>query len=173
MHVPTEWLSTDRLSLRPPTEADAASMLRILADPSVAEHHPSELVVDLAEVRSLVERWLVHWSEHGFGNCCVFEKDTGRLVGNCGLRWRVLGDRSVLNLMYRFDPSVWGHGYASEAAGAVVEWARRNAPDEVVLARIRPLNLASQRVALKAGLGRDPELDGPGEDGAEWAFTGV
>ena len=171
MSVPGEWLSTARLSLRPPTPDDAPAVLRILSNRSVVEHNPSELVVELAQVEALLARWLEHWSDHGFGNGCVVENETGRLVGTCGIRWMTVRTAQVINLMYRFDPSRWGQGYAPEAAGAVVSWTLRNAPGEVVLARIRPGNLASQRVATKIGLRRDRALDDHGEDGLDWAFT--
>ena len=171
MCVPATWLRTARLILRPPTPADAPEVLRILSNPSVLEHNPSDLVVELAEVEALLERWLEHWSRHGFGNCCVVENETGRVVGNCGIRWMTLLEAPVLNLMYRFDPSSWGRGYATEAAGAVVDWALQNLPGQVVLARVRPDNVASQSVARKVGLRRDPDFDDQGEDGLDWAFT--
>jgi [ribosomal protein S5]-alanine N-acetyltransferase len=53
----------------------------------------------------------------------------------------------------------------------VVRRARRGVPDHPVLARVRPANVASRRVALRAGLLRAPHLDGPGEDGHEWIFV--
>ncbi|WP_234425979.1 hypothetical protein [Streptomyces kebangsaanensis] len=40
-----------------------------------------------------------------------------------------------------------------------------------MVARIRPANTASQRVALRAGLARAAHLDGPGEDGLDWIFA--
>src|SRR4051795_9095233 len=84
--VDREWQWTARLSLRPPTPADAPAVLRILSNRSVVEHNPSDLVVKLSDIELLLGRWLEHWSEHGFGNCCVVEKETGQLVGNCGVR---------------------------------------------------------------------------------------
>jgi hypothetical protein len=36
---------------------------------------------------------------------------------------------------------------------------------------VRPGNLASQRVARKIGLRRDPNFDDQGADGLDWAFT--
>ncbi len=171
MPVPPEWQSTARLSLRPPTPADAPAVWRILSNRSVVEHNPSDLVVELSEVERLLGRWLEHWSEHGFGNCCVFEQETGRLIGNCGIRWMAGQEAPVLNLMYRFDPSTWGRGYATEAARAVLDWTLQNLPGRVVLARVRPGNLASQGVARKIGLRRDPAFDDQGEDGLDWAFT--
>lgn len=164
-------LSTARLSLRQPAQTDAEALLRILSNPSVVQHNPSDLVTEFEDVEALVNRWLGHWELHGFGNCCVFEERTGRLVGNCGVRWMTIRGTGVLNLMYRFDPSVWGRGYATEAAAAVLQWTHEALPAELVVARIRPLNLASQSVATKIGLRRDPAFDDPGEDGLDWAFT--
>jgi [ribosomal protein S5]-alanine N-acetyltransferase len=171
MSVRLEWLPTARLSLRRPTRPDAPSVLRILSNRSVVEHNPSDLVGELSESELLLGRWLKHWAEHGFGNCCVFEKESGQLIGNCGIRCMTVQTAPVLNLMYRFDPSTWGRGYATEAARAVLDWTFQNLPGQVVLARIRPGNLASQRVARKIGLRRDPNFDDQGADGLDWAFT--
>ncbi|GAB3882732.1 GNAT family N-acetyltransferase [Terrabacter terrigena] len=162
---------TARLSLRQPALADAVAVLDILSDPSVVQHNPSDLVTELEDVEALVTQWLRHWERHGFGNCCVFEEETGRLVGSCGLRWMTIKEDRVLNLMYRFHPSAWGQGYATEAAAALLHWAQESLPAEPVVARIRPTNLASQRVATKIGLRRDPAFDDHGEDGLDWAFT--
>ena len=164
-------LTTARLSLRRPEEHDAAEILEILSNPSVVRHNPSDRVTQLDDVDALVRRWLRHWEQHGFGNCGVFEEETGRLVGNCGVRWTTIHEERFLNLMYRFHPSTWGRGYATEAAAAVVGWAQESLPSEIVVARIRPSNRASQRVAAKVGLRRDPDFDGEGDDGLDWAFT--
>jgi len=162
---------TARLSLRRPAQVDAPAILGVLSNSSVAQHNPSDLVTELEDVEALVRRWLGHWEQHGFGNCCVFEEKTGQLVGNCGLRWMTIRGDRVLNLLYRFHPSTWGQGYATEAADAALDWAQESLPAELVLARIRPTNLASQRVATKIGLRRDPAFDDQGEDGLDWAFS--
>lgn len=164
-------LLTARLSLRQPAQADAVAILGILSNPSVVQHNPSDVVTELEDVEALVTRWLGHWERHGFGHCSVFEEGTGRLVGSCGLRWMTIHDDRVLNLMYRFHPSTWGLGYATEAATALLHWAQESLPTELVVARIRPSNEASQRVATKIGLLRDPAYDDEGEDGVDWAFT--
>ena len=119
----------------------------------------------------LIGRWLDHWNRHGFGNCSVVEQSTGRVIGNCGVRRMIVHELPVLNLMFRFQPETWGNGYATEAASTLVQWAQSTLPNEVVLARIRPNNLASQAVARKLGLVRDQALDDFGEDGLDWAFT--
>ena len=82
-----------------------------------------------------------------------------------------LNGLKVLNLFYRFDPSAWGQGFASEAATAVVAWAARRVPDLPLIARVRPANVASQRVAIRAGLIRAAHLDTTGDDGVDWIFA--
>lgn len=164
-------MSTPRLSLRPPAQEDAVAILGILSNPLVVQHNPSDVVTELEDVEALVRQWLGHWERHGFGNCCVLEKRTGRLIGNCGVRYMTIHGDRVLNLMYRFHPSTWGHGYATEAATALLHWAQESLPTELVVARIRPMNLASQRVATRIGLRRDAAYDHEGLDGVDWAFT--
>jgi RimJ/RimL family protein N-acetyltransferase len=82
-----------------------------------------------------------------------------------------LQGQTILNLFYRFDPAAWGFGLASEAATAVTAWARGSVAEHPVVARVRPENVASQRVAVRAGLVRAEHLDGPGYDGFDWIFV--
>jgi hypothetical protein len=82
-----------------------------------------------------------------------------------------LNESDVVNLFYRFDPAVWGCGLASETASAVTGWAAQNIPGRALIARIRPQNVASQRVAIHAGLARAEHLDSLGEDGVDWIFV--
>jgi hypothetical protein len=60
---------------------------------------------------------------------------------------------------------------AGEAATAVTAWASRQIPDLPLIARVRPANLASQRVAIRAGLTRAEHLDTTGYDGLDWIFA--
>ena len=158
-------------SLDVPTGEDVPQILAIAGDPRTTVHNPSDHVTDLPEASRLIDRWLQHWAEHGLGYWCVREHDATEVVGCCGLKRMTAAGQPVLNLLYRFRPEVWGRGYATEAASAVVAWGARHRPGETILARVRPDNLASQRVALRAGLRRDPALDEPGEDGGDLAFS--
>ena len=59
----------------------------------------------------------------------------------------------------------------TEAARAAITWADTHQPGATILARVRPDNAPSGKVALKAGLHRDPALDDQGEDGLDLAFS--
>ncbi|GAW51268.1 Acetyltransferase [Nocardioides sp. PD653] len=164
-------LRTARLRLTRPTATDAAGVFAILGDPRTVEHNPSDRLEDHGEAAELVARWVRHWEEHGFGYWCVRESGSDRIIGYAGVKWMQIHERPVLNLVYRFVPEVWGRGFATEAASAVVSRALHEMPAESVVARVRPDNLASQNVAVKVGLQRDATMDCQGEDGLDWAFT--
>ena len=97
--------------------------------------------------------------------------DSREAAGFCGLKVIQFREQAILNLLYRFDPAVWGQGLATEAATAVVAWAGQHQPQRPVIARVRPANTASARVAIHAGLTRAEDLDGPGYDGHDLVFV--
>lgn len=169
--MPPDPVLTTRLRLDVPTLDDAAGIFAILGDARTVEHNPSDRLADLVETRALVTRWIEHWGERSFGYWCVRQADDPRVIGYCGLKQMTVHAMPVLNLVYRFAPDAWGHGYATEAASAAVGWIEERRPGETVIARVRPDNTASTSVALKAGLQRDPDLDVMGEDGLDLAFT--
>jgi RimJ/RimL family protein N-acetyltransferase len=72
---------------------------------------------------------------------------------------------------YRFTPSAWGQGLAGEGVTAVAAWASRQVPDLPLISRVRPANVASQRVAIRAGLTRAEHLDTTSGDGVDWIFA--
>jgi RimJ/RimL family protein N-acetyltransferase len=156
-----EELTTERLSLRRPRPADVDAIFAIHADPLACAHNPSDALRTPEEAAELFERWDAHWQRHGFGYWVVRPHDSATTLGFCGVMY--VADR-VLNLFYRLAPESWGDGVATEAATAVVRWTAR-LPDHAVIARVRPDNVASQRVAVLAGLRRAEHLDGEGYDG--------
>ncbi|SCL70087.1 Protein N-acetyltransferase, RimJ/RimL family [Micromonospora citrea] len=167
-------LRTERLSLRRPLPADVDAIYRVHHDPEACAHNPADLLATRADAEDLYRRWDRHWRQHGFGYRVVQPRaaDERHLVlGFCGLKLMRLHGREVLNLFYRLDPAAWGNGVATEAATAVVDWAATHLPGRPLVARVRPANVASARVAARAGLRRAPGLDTEGEDGLDWIYT--
>ncbi|MDF1602020.1 GNAT family N-acetyltransferase [Nocardioides sp. YIM 152315] len=164
-------LRTERLRLTRPVASDSAGVFAILGDARTVEHNPSDRLEDLGDAAELVDRWVRHWDEHGFGYWCVRDSGSDRIIGYAGVKRMLIHGRPVLNLVYRFVPEMWGRGFATEAAAAVVARVVDQLPGETIVARVRPGNRPSRHVALKAGLQRDPTMDCQGEDGFDWAFT--
>ncbi|MEU4390536.1 GNAT family N-acetyltransferase [Kribbella sp. NPDC023855] len=167
----TTSLSTSRLVLSVPAAEDAEAIFTIAGDRATVAHNPSDLLADVVEAQELVNRWIQHWRDRGLGYWCVRETGQPRVIGYCGVKAMSAHGQPVLNLIYRFAPDVWGRGYATEAATAVVAGVAERHPDATIIARVRPANQGSQNVALKAGLRRDPAMDEPGEDGLDLAYT--
>jgi RimJ/RimL family protein N-acetyltransferase len=157
--------------MRRPTPADIDAIFAITADARTTVHNPSDAIVTRRDARELFRRWNEQWDQYGFGYWVVRRHGADTTLGFCGLKAMQFRSGWVLNLFYRFAPRSWGHGIASEAAGAVVAWAAEYAPHWTVIARVRPGNLASQRVALKSGLVRARDLDADGFDGVDWVYA--
>lgn len=166
-----EQLQTARLSLRRPTEADIGAIFAIHRDSETCLHNPSDALTRLDEARELYRRWNDQWQRCGYGYWVVRRDGSALQLGFCGIKPMEMHGMKVLNLFYRFATSAWGQGFASEAAATVTTWASRHVPDLPLIARVRPANLASQRVAVRAGLTRAEHLDETGYDGLDWIYA--
>ncbi len=152
-------VETDRLLLLAVCEPDVDAAFAIHGNPETYRSHPDGVARAPAESAALLDGWQREWREVGFGFWAVRLAGDSRVLGFGGLTKRTFHERSVLNTYYRFDPSVWGRGYATEMAVAARALARRLLPELPVIVRTRPDNGAAQAVATKIGLTRAPELD--------------
>jgi RimJ/RimL family protein N-acetyltransferase len=143
---------TARLLLRRPTENDVGHVYAIHCDPETNRHNPAGPIGSLDEARSMLAEWLEHWRCHGFGYWIVRAGASGAPIGVGGVHRRELDGDTVLNLYYRFTPSAWGKGLATELARAAVSRGRREFPSLPIAALVHPANAASAAVARKAGM---------------------
>ncbi len=169
--LPHGELLSDRLSLRRPTTSDVDAIYAIHSDPLACLHNPSDALASRDEAERLFERWNSHWERFGYGYWVVRIHGATEPIGFCGFKTVHFRGQETLNLFYRFKPASWGNGYASEAAKLVVHWAASQLPGRPLIARVRPENVASQRVAARAGLIRTEDLDEVGHDGFDWIYT--
>jgi RimJ/RimL family protein N-acetyltransferase len=77
---------------------------------------------------------------------------SGRLMGQVGLVKSEIEGREVVEIGYIFDDSVWGEGYAFEAAGACIRLAFDEFALDRLYATIRPENTSSIKLAEKLGM---------------------
>jgi RimJ/RimL family protein N-acetyltransferase len=78
----------------------------------------------------------------------------GDLIGDCVL-WLGSIAHAQGEVGYIVDPAYQGHGYASEAAAALIDLAFREVGLHRVVGRIEPRNAASGRVLENAGMRRE------------------
>lgn len=142
-------IETARLLLRPLTPEDEAALATVLSDAETMRWYPRPFTGD--EVREWIERQLGRYSS-STGLLGVVEKQTGRLIGDCGPVWQEVEGRTELEIGYHVSRERWNQGFATEAARVVIDYALENLGVERVVSMIRPENLASRRVAEKNGL---------------------
>ncbi|HZU69513.1 MAG TPA: GNAT family N-acetyltransferase [Ktedonobacteraceae bacterium] len=152
-------VATQRLILRRLQIGDGPAMFAVHGDPATNLYNPSGPHPDLATSEEMLRSCLHHWEVYGFGYWAVMLPLEEHVIGFGGVEHRVWRERDVFNLYYRFTPSAWGQGYASEMARMAVSLVRAYLPRWPVIARTRAGNIASLRTAERVGLIRRPDLD--------------
>jgi RimJ/RimL family protein N-acetyltransferase len=142
-------LDTERLRLRAPRLEDLDGFARMYADPDVMRFLESGVPLDRAAAFRSMAVHLGHWLLRGYGQWALEERATGVFVGRAGL-WRPEGWLG-LEVGWTLDRDAWGHGYATEAGGAAIDYAFNVLQADEVISVIRPENTASIKVAERLG----------------------
>lgn len=146
MGLPTVELETGRLVLRPLGLAELDDFVSLHDDPEVTRFVTRFQGREAEERLRASER---DWTERGFGMFAVRERESSRFLGRTGLKHWPQFDEIEIGWILRRD--AWGHGYATEAAGACVEWGFSSFDFPYLTAMIQPENEASVRVADRLG----------------------
>jgi RimJ/RimL family protein N-acetyltransferase len=143
------------------TWSDLDVMAGLLGDPVVMWVYPHPYSRD--EALEWIERNLTLYRERGFGLWLLTLRETGEFVGECGLVPQLVEGHNQIEVGYHIRPELWGRGLATEAVAACRDFARDVAGLDRLVALIDPRNVASQRVATKAGLTFEREAMVPGK----------
>ena len=144
-------LETARLTLRHLAPDDLDALANIQADPEVMRFFPSgPRSRDLTERD--IDRCIATQVEHGFSLWATIDRADGRLIGRCGLIPQSLGGVQEVEIAYLIARSHWGLGLATEAAHALRDHGMSRLGHKRLVSIIHRDNLASRRVAEKAGL---------------------
>ena len=142
-------LSTERLVLRPVTTDDHAAVLAHWTQPDVRRFLFDGAALSGVEVAETIEESIGDFAARGFGVWLIELGSATGLIGTAGLR--PLGS-SGLEIFYSLAPGAWGHGYATEAARAVVEYGLGPLGLPEVLAEVDEGNAASVAVVRRLGM---------------------
>ncbi|MEU7315432.1 GNAT family N-acetyltransferase [Streptomyces sp. NPDC007083] len=154
----TTELLTERLLLRAWRESDLAPWAAMNADPQVREHFPG--VLDRAESDASVARFQADLEARGWGWWAVEVRASGEFTGFAGLD-PVEEELPVegVEVGWRLARSAWGHGFATEAGRAALEFgfASLGLPEIVAITPVG--NVRSQAVMRRLGMTHDPADD--------------
>ena len=142
-------LETERLLLREMTEEDFDALYRVLGDSDIMQHYP--YTFDEARVRGWIQRNRERYQVFGFGLWAVCLKETGEMIGDCGLTMQVIDGQIKPEIGYHIRGDQQRKGYAKEAAAAVRDWTFRNTPFQVIYSYMKYTNEPSARTAMAYG----------------------
>lgn len=145
-------LNTERLILREFNEDDWAEVLAYQSDPRYLRyyHWTSRTSED---VQAFVRMFLEQQAQQPRTKfqLVVMLKTTQQLIGNCGIRMESAGAHQG-DLGYELSPDHWGHGYATEAARAVINFGFSQLGLHRIWSWCIAENIASWRVLEKLGM---------------------
>ncbi len=146
-------LETERLILREWTPEDAHAAFAIYGDPAVMRYIGAEgrADPDVTHTRAGLDRAIARYPQRpGLGFWAAVERDSGEVVG-AGLLVPLEGGPEV-EVGYHLVRRVWGRGYATELARALVAYGFDRLGLHRIVGVAYPANRASCRVLEKAGL---------------------
>jgi [ribosomal protein S5]-alanine N-acetyltransferase len=157
MSLPIPTLSTARLRLRPFVSTDAEALFALHSNAHVLRYWDSPPWPD----RGRADRFIAtsrQMAEDGSAVRLAIDRDCdSQFIGWCGLsRWNPQFRSAALT--YCLDDAAWGHGYATEAARALVQWGFDALDLNRVQAETDTRNAASAHVLEKLGFRQEGTL---------------
>jgi RimJ/RimL family protein N-acetyltransferase len=152
-------LETTRLLLRRWREADRPAFAAMNADPEVMRHFPG--LMTRAQSDAMLDRIEEMFDEDGFGWWAVTARDSGELLGMTGIS-RVRFEAPftpAVEVGWRLVRNAWGHGYATEAAGAALAHGFDVELLDEIVAMAVPQNARSLAVMERLGMRPVPGAD--------------
>jgi len=148
------YLTTARLTLRRFTEADVDDLTALDSDPAVMRWLNGGVPTPRAVIeREILPRFLRSYQRHaGYGVWAAIERASGDFVGWFSFQPHDGADPDEIGLGYRLRQPVWGKGYATEGARALIRKGFTELGAQHIIATTYQDNLASRRVMEKAGL---------------------
>jgi RimJ/RimL family protein N-acetyltransferase len=127
--------------------------MAVLWDPEVVERKqvtltepPGGLDLALKNTRDMRRQWELR----GHGQWCVVEKSSGQVIGCVGF-YHPQKPWPGVDLGWAIHRSRWGHGFATEASAAAIDWAWQHTHIDRIISLISPGDVRSIRVATKIG----------------------
>ena len=155
--LPTPTLPTARLRLRPFDDADANALFTLHSSAYVLRYWDAPPWSEPGHAERFITACR-QMAEDGTGARLAVDRVSDEaFIGWCSLnRWNP--DYRSASLGYCFDDAAWGHGYATEAARALLRWAFDTLDLNRVQAETDTRNAASARVLEKLGFVREGTL---------------
>lgn len=142
-------INTERLFLREMNIDDFDALYKVLADHDIMKHYPYSF--DEKRVRNWIERNIERYKIFGFGLWAVCLKNTGEMIGDCGLTMQNINGVIKPEIGYHIRKDMQRKGYAKESAIAVRDWTFKNTPFNEIYSYMKYTNESSAKSAMSWG----------------------
>lgn len=161
-------LETQRLILRASVVEDASDLYKMDADPEVQRYTGDIIPASVADTIERIRNY-PDYKKYGYGRWTTVLKETGEIIGWCGLKY--LDDIDETDLGYRWKPKHWNKGYATEASLACLQYGFYELKLPQIIAQVLKENGASIRVLEKVGMTYWKELNTEENPGLFYRIT--
>lgn len=143
-------IETERLYIRELTLEDFSALYDVLADSDIMVHYP--YIFDENRVKNWIARNIERYKIFGFGLWAVVLKDTGEMIGDCGITMQNINGSIKPEIGYHINKRFQRQGYAKEAAQKCRDWAFENTPFNILYSYMKEKNVASSATAIANGM---------------------
>lgn len=153
-----------RLKFRAWEEGDFPFFMAMNANPRVMRFFPSVMTEE--ESHTMWNHMRAELDEKGYGLYAVELKSSGSLIGLIGFHWAdfVAEFTPCVEIGWRLVPEAWGHGYATEGAGACLEHGFSRLGFNRVYSFTACVNVPSEAVMQRAGMKKQGGFNHPRVD---------
>jgi len=143
-------LETTRLVLREMVPQDIDFIATMMAHPEVNHFYERRFTRDESQI--WLDRQIERYRRDGTGLWLVVARQSQEPVGQVGLAMQEVEGERLPEIGWLLHRPFWGQGYATEAGAAVRDAAFKAWGHSLLISLIRPVNHASQRVAMRLGM---------------------
>lgn len=155
-------IETERLFLREMTPNDFSALYAVLADSDIMQHYP--YIFDESRVHRWIDANIERYKNDGFGLWAVCLKESGEMIGDCGLTLQDINGQIKPEIGYHIARAYQHRGYAKEASQDVRDWTFANTDFDTLYFYMKATNLPSIATAKANGMTFMEEYtDGEGE----------
>ncbi|MFD0963427.1 GNAT family N-acetyltransferase [Pseudofulvibacter geojedonensis] len=141
-------IETERIYLREFNSEDVAFLYRLNQDEDVMQYTGDAPFKNMKEAETFVANY--DYEKYQMGRWAVCSNKQGEFLGWCGLKYHP--DKDFVEVGYRFFKKHWNKGYATEATKACINYGFNVLRVQEIFAFANSLNIASCKVAEKAGM---------------------
>ena len=143
-------LETERLIIRNFVPEDLDKLIELRSDDEVIRYLGGRRLQNPDSIDTRLRFYIDCYRKHGFGMSAMIWKETGELIGWCGLQ--PLGDTGAIEVGYGMIREYWGRGIGYEAARAWLDYGFMEVGLERIVAVADPDNVGSWRIMEKCGM---------------------